>query len=71
MSQACRDRASSAGFTFDDACLMRLNDVLKMYEGTHNYHNFTSKMSSDDPSAKRYILSFQSPGKFVITVSLT
>lgn len=24
--------------------IQKVNDVLKMFEGTHNYHNFTSKM---------------------------
>ncbi|XP_015598839.1 tRNA pseudouridine synthase A isoform X2 [Cephus cinctus] len=34
----------------------RIKSVLKMYEGTHNFHNFTSKVKPLDPRAKRYIM---------------
>ena len=33
--------------------------TLKEYEGTHNYHNYTSQKKFSDPSAKRYIMYFQ------------
>ncbi|KAK6131363.1 hypothetical protein DH2020_034892 [Rehmannia glutinosa] len=36
----------------------RFNRVLKYYEGTHNFHNFTTRTKAEDPAAKRYILSF-------------
>ncbi|KAG9144428.1 hypothetical protein Leryth_022938 [Lithospermum erythrorhizon] len=36
----------------------RFNRVLRYYEGTHNFHNFTSRITAQDPSAKRYIVSF-------------
>ena len=58
-----------AEFIFDDSNLKRLNEVLQQYEGTHNFHNFTPKMSGNDKTALRYILSFKSPGKFTINVS--
>lgn len=56
------------GFQFGEQHLQRLNAVLKAYEGTHNFHNFTPKMTGNDPTAKRYIISFSSPGKFTIRV---
>ncbi|CAI9777923.1 unnamed protein product [Fraxinus pennsylvanica] len=36
----------------------RFNRILKFYEGTHNFHNFTTRITAEDPSAKRYIISF-------------
>lgn len=56
-------------FVFDEAKLQRLNDVLSSYRGTHNFHNFTARIKPEDPSAKRYILSFEA-GK-VVTVQGT
>ncbi|KAI5705848.1 hypothetical protein M8J75_002335 [Diaphorina citri] len=35
-----------------------LQALLKQYEGTHNFHNFTSKRKPLDPSCSRYIMSF-------------
>lgn len=32
--------------------------ILKCYEGTHNFHNFTTRTKAEDPSAQRYIISF-------------
>lgn len=36
----------------------RFNRILKHYVGTHNFHNFTTRTKAEDPSAIRYILSF-------------
>ncbi|XP_059636560.1 uncharacterized protein LOC132278717 [Cornus florida] len=36
----------------------RFNGILKQYEGTHNFHNFTTRTKAEDPSARRYIISF-------------
>ncbi|XP_060199888.1 uncharacterized protein LOC132628166 [Lycium barbarum] len=36
----------------------RFNRILKYYEGTHNFHNFTTRTKAEDPAAKRYIISF-------------
>ncbi|XP_046750450.1 tRNA pseudouridine synthase A isoform X2 [Diprion similis] len=36
--------------------LEKVNSVLKLYEGTHNFHNFTSKIKPLDPSAMRYMI---------------
>lgn len=45
--------------------LEKVNSVLKLYEGTKNYHNFTSKKHFLDPSSKRFIMSFTSSEAFV------
>jgi tRNA pseudouridine38-40 synthase len=38
--------------------IARLKEALGLYCGTKNYHNFTVRKSSKDPSAKRHIKSF-------------
>jgi tRNA pseudouridine38-40 synthase len=38
--------------------LKRVQEALSLYEGTHNYHNYTVQKSFSDPSAKRVIKSF-------------
>ncbi|XP_014488652.1 PREDICTED: tRNA pseudouridine synthase A, mitochondrial isoform X2 [Dinoponera quadriceps] len=45
--------------------LNRLNSILKLLEGTHNFHNFTSKTRPLDPRARRYIISFRCVDTFV------
>ncbi len=46
----------------------RLNKVLSEYVGTHNFHNYTVRVSPDDPAAMRYILSFKCEGTMEIQV---
>lgn len=45
-------------FKVDDIELQRLADVLSLYVGTHNFHNFTIGKLSSDPSSQRFIRSF-------------
>jgi tRNA pseudouridine38-40 synthase len=45
--------------------MAEVNAVLKLYLGTHNYHNFTSGKKFVDPSAKRYIMSMECGEPFV------
>lgn len=45
-------------FCYGEAEKERLNRILKSYEGTHNFHNFTTRTKAEDPAAKRYIISF-------------
>ena len=58
------DSPEQVPYEFDDAALQQLNKVLSRYNGTHNFHNFTARIKPEDPSAKRYILSFQA-GKVI------
>ncbi|KAH8409677.1 hypothetical protein KR222_001572, partial [Zaprionus bogoriensis] len=44
--------------------LEKITDTLKLYEGTKNFHNFTSKKNFLDPSAKRFIMSFTCSAPF-------
>ncbi|XP_076646896.1 pseudouridine synthase 1 [Halictus rubicundus] len=43
----------------------KLNENLKLLEGTHNFHNFTIKVRPADPSARRYIMYFNCVDIFV------
>lgn len=45
-------------FSYGDKEKERFNKILKQYEGTHNFHNFTTRTKAVDPSANRYIISF-------------
>lgn len=42
-----------------------LNATLKQYVGTHNFHNFTSKMEPTNPRSNRYIISFVAEHPFL------
>ncbi|KAG5324321.1 TRUA synthase, partial [Pseudoatta argentina] len=46
--------------------LDRLNSILKLFEGSHNFHNFTSKVKPLDPRARRYIISFCCTETFIL-----
>ncbi|KAG7394784.1 hypothetical protein PHYBOEH_004662 [Phytophthora boehmeriae] len=52
-------------FRLSEESLVELNAALKQYEGTHNFHNFTSKMEPTNPQAMRYIISFEVEHPFV------
>ncbi|ETN63682.1 pseudouridylate synthase [Anopheles darlingi] len=45
--------------------LQRVNEVLALYLGTKNFHNFTSRKEFIDPSVKRYIMEFECGTPFV------
>eukprot|EP00884_Botryococcus_braunii_P016955 jgi/Botrbrau1/3943/Bobra.0365s0018.1 len=55
-------------FVFDEVQERRLNEVLAQFEGTHDFHNFTARLPSNDPSAVRYILSFKCGGRVQLEV---
>lgn len=52
-------------YRLSDDTFSNINEILKLYIGTKNYHNFTSKKKSNDPSAKRYIMEFNCEKPFV------
>ncbi|OQR97332.1 tRNA pseudouridine synthase [Achlya hypogyna] len=53
-------------FRLDDATWDKIQDTLALYEGTHNFHNFTSKLPPYSPKCKRYIMSFKADKPFVL-----
>ncbi|WOG99791.1 hypothetical protein DCAR_0519147 [Daucus carota subsp. sativus] len=44
----------------------RFNRILKCYEGTHNFHNFTTRIKAEDPSSQRFIVSFSASDTVVV-----
>ena len=43
----------------------RINSILKLMCGTHNFHNYTSGKNPNEASAKRYIIEFSAGKPFV------
>ncbi|CAI5702203.1 hypothetical protein KXD40_002659 [Peronospora effusa] len=52
-------------FRMSKDMLELLNSTLNQYVGTHNFHNFTSKMEPTNPQANRFIISFNADRPFV------
>uniref|UniRef100_A0A0D6QW55 Pseudouridine synthase I TruA alpha/beta domain-containing protein n=2 Tax=Araucaria cunninghamii TaxID=56994 RepID=A0A0D6QW55_ARACU len=46
-------------FSYGEKERERFNRILKKFVGTHNFHNLTTRTKAEDPSANRYILSFE------------
>ncbi|KAF0288122.1 tRNA pseudouridine synthase A [Amphibalanus amphitrite] len=55
----------SEQYRMSDEVLENVNRLLKKFEGTHNYHNFTSRRQPTDPSSKRFIMSMTCGKPFV------
>lgn len=60
------DQITTENFTISKEVIEEFNSVLKMYMGTHNFHNFTSGKKPTDPSARRFIMSFECSEPFVM-----
>lgn len=52
-------RKALSGFRIDDHTLTRFRTALGRYQGTKQYHNFTSDKLPSDSTAQRYIISFE------------
>lgn len=61
-----KDEVDMKAYRVDAATLAKVNEILELFVGTHNMHNFTSRKSADDPSANRYIMHFQCGEPFLI-----
>ncbi|CAK7346084.1 unnamed protein product [Dovyalis caffra] len=55
-----------SGFCYGEKEKERFNRILNYYVGSHNFHNFTTRTKAQDPSAQRYIISFEA--KTTVTV---
>lgn len=53
-------------FVFDDVCTSKMTEILKQFQGTHNFHNYTVRVDAFSPQAKRYIHEFTCQGAFEI-----
>lgn len=49
---------ATSTYRYGDMERESFNRILKRYVGTHNFHNFTTRTKAEDPSARRYIISF-------------
>lgn len=58
--------AKGSDFYYGETEKERFNRILGYYVGTHNFHNFTTRTKAEDPSAKRFIISFEA--NTVVTV---
>jgi tRNA U38,U39,U40 pseudouridine synthase TruA len=51
-------RAKLLQYRISVETLQCLSDGLKLFEGTHSFHNYTRRVEADDASATRYIIKF-------------
>lgn len=59
------DKSSSTEFRVTPEILIKVNETLKLFEGTRNFHNFTSRKAFADPSATRFIYFFKCDEPFI------
>lgn len=59
------DTGNIAAFRLEPETFQRVNRLLALYKGTHNFHNFTSQKAPSDPSAFRYILEMSCGEPFI------
>ncbi|KAJ0410833.1 hypothetical protein ATCC90586_010156 [Pythium insidiosum] len=52
-------------FRMSDETYGKLLATLRAFEGTHNFHNFTSKLEPTSPKCQRFIMSFGADRPFV------
>lgn len=58
--------AKKSVFTYGEKERERFNKILNYYVGTHNFHNFTTRIKPEDPSAHRFIISFDASTTVVV-----
>lgn len=54
----CAARTKLLQYRVSPETLQRLSDGLKLFEGTHSFHNYTRRVGADNASATRYIIKF-------------
>jgi tRNA U38,U39,U40 pseudouridine synthase TruA len=57
---------TKSSFQYGEKERDRFNNILKQFVGTHNFHNLTTHIKAEDPTANRYILSFEASDIFTI-----
>ena len=60
------DQITQEKFIVTKEILEEFNSLLKMYTGSHNFHNFTAGKKPTDASARRYIMSFECSEPFAL-----
>ncbi|XP_017468817.1 PREDICTED: tRNA pseudouridine synthase A, mitochondrial isoform X2 [Rhagoletis zephyria] len=61
----CGQKHDFESYRIEPAQHLKIGEVLKLYEGTKNFHNFTSRKNFLDPSVKRFIMSFSCSEPFL------
>lgn len=59
------EKVDIESYRLSEERLKTVTETLKLFEGTKNFHNFTSRKEFIDPSAKRFIMSFECEPPFV------
>lgn len=60
-----QETAALETYRISDDIVRKVNETLQLFCGTKNFHNFTSRKKFRDPSASRYIISFEMKEPFV------
>ncbi|OWF38290.1 tRNA pseudouridine synthase A, mitochondrial [Mizuhopecten yessoensis] len=58
-------QAVTEKYRVQDETLEQVREIIKRFEGTHNFHNFTSGLKPTEAKAKRYIINFKCGEPFV------
>ena len=61
------NQVTTENYKADIDIIKEFNSILKMFIGTHNFHNFTSGKKFVDPSSQRYIMSFECSQPFTLS----
>lgn len=59
------DKVDMESYRVPEERLKVVSETLKLFEGTKNFHNFTSRKEFIDPSSKRFIMSFECETPFI------
>jgi len=54
-----KQKEERKAFRISEHEISLLRNTLKLFEGTHNYHNFTCKKRFEEANSLRYIMSFE------------
>lgn len=58
------EMAEKRAYRITDEKMQHVRDILKEFEGTHNFHNYTIGRFFKEQASNRYIMSFQVGQKF-------
>lgn len=59
------ETVSQETYRLNDEKLAKINEILALFVGTKNYHNYTCRKRFNDPSAARFIMSFECDKPFI------
>ncbi|XP_047494143.1 tRNA pseudouridine synthase A-like isoform X1 [Penaeus chinensis] len=58
------EKMTDADYRISSEVMEELRSTLKIYKGTHNFHNFTARKKASDASANRYIMEVECSDPF-------